>query len=94
MTPGTVYVWDEANKNLKRVSVMVGITDGQQSEIASNDLQPNAQIVTGIIIPLSLRPTNGGNPLMGNQPRGGGPGGMQPGGGGRGGGGGGGRGGN
>lgn len=84
MTPGTVYVWDEASKNLKRVSVMVGITDGQQSEIMSSDLQPNSPVVTGIVIPLSLRPTNGGNPLMGNQPRGGGPGGMQPGGGGRG----------
>jgi HlyD family secretion protein len=96
MTPGTIYVWDEANKNLKRVGVMVGITDGQQSEIVSSDLQPGSQVVTGIIVPISLRPTNGGNPLMGNQPRGGGPGGMQPGGGGgRGpGGGGGGRGGN
>ena len=91
MTPGSVYVWDEANKNLKRVPVMVGITDGQQSEIVSNDLQPNTQIVTGIVIPVSMRPTNGANPLMGNQPRGGGPG-MQPGG--RPGGGGGGRGGN
>jgi HlyD family secretion protein len=88
-------VWDEAGKQLKRVGVSVGITDGQVSEITSGDLQPGQQVVTSIIIPLSLRPSAAGNPLMGNQPRGGGPGGMQPGqspggGGGRGGGGGGG----
>jgi len=79
--PGTVYVWDEAGKALKRVGIMVGITDGQVSEVTSGDLQPGEQIVTSIIIPLSLRPSTAGNPLMGNQPRGGGPGGMQPGGG-------------
>jgi HlyD family secretion protein len=95
-SPGTVYVWDEAGKQLKRIGVSVGITDGQLSEVTSGDLQPGAQIVTSIIIPLSLRPSANGNPLMGNQPRGGGPGGMQPGNQGRpgGGGGGGGRGGN
>jgi HlyD family secretion protein len=92
-SPGTVYVWDEAGKQLKRIGVSVGITDGQLSEVTSGDLQPGEQIVTSIIIPLSLRPSAAGNPLMGNQPRGGGPGGMQPGqgpggGGGRGGGGG------
>jgi HlyD family secretion protein len=95
-SPGTVYMWDEAGKQLKRIGVSVGITDGQLSEVTSGDLQPGAQIVTSIIIPLSLRPSANGNPLMGNQPRGGGPGGMQPGNQGRpgGGGGGGGRGGN
>jgi HlyD family secretion protein len=90
-TPGSVYVWDEAGKQLKRVGVMVGITDGQVSEVTSGDLQPGEQVITSIIIPLSLRPSTTGNPLMGNQPRGGGPGGMQPGGGPGGGGGGGGR---
>jgi HlyD family secretion protein len=95
-SPGTVYVWDEAGKQLKRIGVSVGITDGQLSEVTNGDLQPGEQIVTSIIIPLSLRPSAAGNPLMGNQPRGGGPGGMQPGnqGPGRPGGGGGGRGGN
>ncbi|HEY6358709.1 MAG TPA: hypothetical protein VIX35_10720, partial [Vicinamibacterales bacterium] len=83
--PGTVYVWDEAGKQLKRVAVGIGITDGQTTEIVSGDIQPGAQVVTRIIIPVSLRPTTTGNPLMGNQPRGGGPGGMQPGGGGGGG---------
>ena len=82
-SPGTVYVWDEAGKQLKRIGITVGITDGQLSEVTSGDLQPGEQIVTSIIIPLSLRPSTTGNPLMGNQPRGGGPGGMQPGGGGR-----------
>jgi HlyD family secretion protein len=85
-SPGTVYVWDEAGKALKKVGITVGITDGQLSEVTSGDLQPGEQIVTSIIIPLSLRPSAAGNPLMGNQPRGGGPGGMQPGGGGPGGG--------
>jgi HlyD family secretion protein len=94
--PGTVYVWDEAGKQLKRVAIGIGITDGQTTEVVSGDLQPGAQVVTSIIVPVSLRPTTAGNPLLGNQPRGGGPGGMQPGGpggGGPGGGGGGGRGG-
>jgi HlyD family secretion protein len=93
-SPGTVYVWDEPGKQLKRVGLTVGITDGQQSEVTRGDLQPGQQVVTGIIIPVSMRPSTAGNPLMGNQPRGGGPGGMTPGGaaggGGRGGGGGGG----
>ncbi len=94
-SPGTVYVWDEPGKSLKRVGITVGMTDGQQSEVVRGDLQPGQQVVTGIIIPVSMRPSTAGNPLMGNQPRGGGPGGMQPGGaggagGGRGGGGGGG----
>lgn len=80
--PGTVYVWDEAGKQLKRVAIGIGITDGQTTEVVSGDLQPGAEVVTSIIVPLSLRPTTAGNPLMGNQPRGGGPGGMQPGGGG------------
>jgi HlyD family secretion protein len=96
MMPGTVYTWNDQTKQLKRIGVQVGITDGQLSEISSSDLNAGDTIVTGITIPLSLRPANGANPLMGNQPRGGGPG-MQPGGnqgGGRGGGGGGGRGGN
>jgi HlyD family secretion protein len=100
-TPGTLYVWDEAGKSLKRIGVSVGISDGQTSELVSGDIQPGTQVVTSIIIPVSLRPSAAGNPLMGNQPRGGGPGGMQQGnqpqGGGRpagGGGGGGGRGGN
>jgi HlyD family secretion protein len=87
-------VWDEPGKQLKRVGLTVGITDGQQSEVTRGDLQPGQQVVTGLIIPVSLRPSTAGNPLMGNQPRGGGPGGMTPGGaaggGGRGGGGGGG----
>src|SRR5262249_49735157 len=83
--PGTVYVWDEAGKQLKRVGITVGITDGQLSEVIRGDLQPGQQVVTSIILPVSLRPSTAGNPLMGNQPRGGGPGGMTPGGGGGGG---------
>lgn len=99
IAPGQVWTWDESKKELKQTNIRLGITDGQFSELLSGDLQVGQQIVTGIILPVSARPTNNNanNPLMGPQ-RGGqpgfGPGGPGPGGGGgRGGGGGGGRGG-
>ncbi len=100
VAPGQVWTWDEAKKELKQTNIRLGITDGQFSELLSGDLQVGQQIVTGIVLPVSARPSNNANnPLMGPQ-RGGqpgfgpaGPGGAGGGGGGRGGGGGGGRGG-
>jgi len=99
VSPGQVWSWDETKKELKQTNIRLGITDGQFSELLSGDVQVGQQIVTGVVLPVSARPTNNNNnnPLMGPQrgnpggfPGGGGPGG---GGGGRGGGGGGGRGG-
>lgn len=93
VSPGQVWTWDEAKKELKQINIRLGITDGQFSELLNGDVQVGQEIVTGVVLPLSQRPqnNNSNNPLMGPQrgnPGGfGGPGG---GGGGRGGGGGGG----
>jgi hypothetical protein len=94
VSPGQIWTWDEAKKELKATNLRLGITDGQFSELLNGDVQVGQQIVTGVVLPLSARPTNNNNnnPLMGPQ-RGGNPGGFGPGGGPGGGGGGGGRGG-
>lgn len=78
LIPGQVYTWNEGTKELKRLNILVGITDGQQTEISGGGLKAGDEIVTSILVPVSLRST-GGSPLMGNQPRGGGPGGLTPG---------------
>lgn len=104
----TVYKWDEAKKELTPISVRLGVTDGTWHQLlqvtGGGELKVGDQLVTGVILPASMRqnstsqpgnpfanPGGGGqrNPGMG-MPGGGGGGG----GGGRGGGGGGGRGGN
>lgn len=80
--------WLYIDKQLKQVSLRLGISDGTQTELLSGELQPNMELVTGVIMG-STRPAptgpGSGNPLM---PGGGrGPGGFGgPGGGGRGGG--------
>ena len=55
----------------------LGITDGSQTELLTGDLQPNTELVTGIILPGGSRPaagaTGNGNPLL---PGRGGPGGF------------------
>jgi HlyD family secretion protein len=73
---GQVWTWNETAKELKQVRVRLGVTDGQYSELLSGDLQPGQQVVTGIILPITVGAT-GTNPLMSPQ-RGGQPG-MQPG---------------
>jgi len=77
-------VWLFVNKQLKPVSVRLGITDGTNTELLTGDLQQDMDVVTGVAGVGSVRAAAGGasgNPLLGNQ-RGGGPGGF--GGGGRG----------
>jgi len=70
--------WLYENKELKRVSLRLGITDGTQTEVLSGELQPGMEVVTGVIVG-NVRQTpqgnNTGNPLLPNQ-RGGGPGGF------------------
>ena len=76
--------WLYMNKEIKPVSLRLGITDGTNTELLSGELQQNMDVVTGIILG-SARPTvtgGAGNPLMPNQR--GGPGGPGGGGGGRG----------
>jgi HlyD family secretion protein len=109
-TRGSVWKWDEAKKELTEIQVRMGVSDGSWNELlavttAGAELKVGDQLVTGVILPASMRQTAPGgqqsNPFAnpGGQQRGMPGGGMpggggNPGGGGRGGGGGGGRGGN
>jgi HlyD family secretion protein len=69
--------WTYADGQLKQVRLRLGITDGSQTELLSGDVQPGAEVVTGIVLPAASRTaaSTNGNPLLGNQNRGGGPGG-------------------
>jgi HlyD family secretion protein len=73
-------VWLFIDHQLKPVNLRLGITDGTYTELLSEELPPNMEVVTAVTGLGSTRTTaasGGGNPLMPNQ-RGG------PGGGGRG----------
>jgi HlyD family secretion protein len=75
--------WMYIDKQLKAVNFRTGITDGTNTEVVSGDLQPNTEVVTGIVLPTAQRAAAGanGNPLLGQQNRGNFPGGGFPGGG-------------
>ena len=81
--PGRAWLY--VDKQLKAVNFRTGITDGTNTELISNDLQPGTELVTGIVLPTATRTAAGatGNPLLGQQGRGPGgfPGGGFPGGG-------------
>jgi HlyD family secretion protein len=63
-TSGTVWMIED--RQLKPVSVKLGITDGTWTEVLDNTLQPGDQVVTNILLPATLHkpaaPAN--NPLM------------------------------
>ena len=83
--PGRAWLYVE--KQLKAVSIRTGITDGTNTEVVSGDLQPGAEVVTGVVLPTAQRAAAGasGNPLLPQQGnRGGNFGGGNFGGGGRG----------
>jgi multidrug efflux pump subunit AcrA (membrane-fusion protein) len=84
-TRGTAWLY--VNKELKRVPLRLGITDGTQTELISGELEPGTEVVTSIIVG-NVRQTpqgnNTGNPLLPNQGNRGGQGGFQGGGRGRG----------
>jgi HlyD family secretion protein len=83
--PGRAWLYVE--KQLKAVSLRTGITDGTNTEVVSGDLQPGAEVVTGVVLPTAQRAAAGasGNPLLPQQGnRGGNFGGGNFGGGGRG----------
>jgi HlyD family secretion protein len=78
-----VWTWDEANKRLTQVPVVVGVSDGTFGELVSGDVKVGQQLVTQVVIPISSQQRQ--NSLFGGQQRGGGRGGpqqVQPGGGG------------
>jgi hypothetical protein len=80
--------WLYINKQLKPVSLRLGISDGTNTEVLDgNELQVGTEVVTNIVLPTSTTTPAGAtgagqNPLMG--PQRGGPGGGNRGGGGRG----------
>jgi HlyD family secretion protein len=64
---------DTPNKELKRVNLRLGITDGTQTELISGELQPDQEVVTGVIVGnVRATPQAGGqgNPLLPQQGRG------------------------
>jgi HlyD family secretion protein len=66
--------WVYVNKQLKPVRLRLGITDGTNTEVLDDVLQPGSEVVTGVIMS-GTRPTTApgaGNPLL--PQRGGGPG--------------------
>jgi hypothetical protein len=68
-------VWVFADKQLKPVTVRLGITDGTFTELVNAaDLQEGSEVVTGVSSAGSTRAgaAPGGNPLLGQQGRGGG----------------------
>jgi HlyD family secretion protein len=82
--PGRAWLY--IDKQLKPVNMRTGITDGTNTEVVSGELQPGAEVVTGIVLPnrTSAAAAASGNPFQqGGGNRGGNFGGF-PGGGGRG----------
>ncbi len=65
-----VYTWDEANKKLTQIPVVIGVQDGQFGELVSGDVKPGQQLVTQVVIPISSQQRNQQN-IFGNQQRGG-----------------------
>ena len=68
-------VWLFMNKQLKPVNVRLGITDGTNTELLSDELQPNMEVVTGVAVggARTTSTSGSGNPLI---PGRGGPGGF------------------
>jgi HlyD family secretion protein len=66
----TVWAWDEAGRRLTAISVRVGVTDGDVTELLEGEIRVGDELVTSIILPPppnQRQQTN--NPLLGN-PRG------------------------
>jgi hypothetical protein len=69
-------VWLYVDKQLKPVNVRLGVTDGTNTELLSNELQENMQVVTGVTGVGTTRPVPGaaatGNPFQPQRGGGGG----------------------
>ncbi len=67
-TPGRVWLW--MGGQLKSVRVRLGVTDGQNTELVSEELQPDMEVVTGVLFNsattgrLGGQTTGANNPLM------------------------------
>jgi hypothetical protein len=87
MTRGSAWLWLASQKQLKSVTLRLGITDGQWFELLEGQLEPGTELVTAVTLGTEganrLGAAPGGNPLMQQRPGMMGPGGA-PGGGGRG----------
>lgn len=57
-TPGTVYIWNADTKELKRITVLLGVTDTQMSELISGELEVGQEVVTGVLLPQSMQRSN------------------------------------
>ena len=72
-TRGNAWLYLSEKKELKRVNLRLGITDGTQTELLDGDLQPGQEVVTGVIVGNVRQTQQGGgqgNPLLPNQGRG------------------------
>jgi HlyD family secretion protein len=72
-TPGRIWLW--ANNQLKSVRVRLGISDGTNTELISDELKPDMDVVTGILIDsgsagVGGQTTGSGNPLIPQRGRG------------------------
>jgi HlyD family secretion protein len=65
-----VWTWDEPNKKLTQIPVVIGVQDGQFGELVSGDVKPGQQLVTQVVIPITSQQRNQQN-IFGNQQRGG-----------------------
>src|SRR5262245_42735781 len=65
--------WLYVDKQLKSVNMRTGITDGTNTEVVSGELQPGADVVTGIVLPNRATAAAGaaGNPFQQGGNRGG-----------------------
>jgi HlyD family secretion protein len=72
-TQGNAWLYLAEKKELKRVNLRLGITDGTQTELIDGELQPSQEVVTGVIVG-NVRQTQQaggqGNPLLPQQGRG------------------------
>lgn len=66
-TGASIWVLDESNK-LKPVRVQFGVTDGQFTEIISEDIKEGMQVVSSILIPDEVKSTSS-SPFQSNQPQ-------------------------
>jgi HlyD family secretion protein len=73
ISSGRVFVWLQGEKKLKLVSLRLGITDGQYTELLNGELQPGMDLVTAVMLGTESSNRNTsqtGNPLL-QQQRGG-----------------------
>jgi hypothetical protein len=68
-------VWVYMDNQIKQVRLRLGVTDGQNTEVLSGELQPGMELVTNVVLPGATSAPGGGqqsgNPLMPGGGRGG-----------------------